>query len=586
MQVSGLPITSTAPAPPSYVYSSRVRPQGESWRYADFPTLGRKKSAFLSTKGVYDGEVNLRTLQRCGFGQYTYEHATYQYRGDWLDGKKHGEGCMGHGMRRYPDGSAYRGEFLKGERDGAGEARDADGTIYTGAWKLNRRSGYGSRYTGSFVRSLYEGFGRFESSETKVSVSPNISKLQPDEIMKTKRDAKQKDGGGKEDGEAGGLLPTDGDVLWVYEGAFKEGKREGGGRLVDRVTGLELWTMWKEGSPAAGVASSFGVDVPEQPVVETKGNAKGKKGDPAHLRKIPPSLLPLCCSPSPHRAGRERPEKNEGTEGTASTDLQTLPHKPGVCHKGPTPGETGRLVRFRLLVVQPGEGGSEEVVPWGDPQVEIPRWEVCARLRDSQLHFGIPSEPPEAAAPPAPEESTPAESGENGQNPAEGQSDKAQTTETNKDEDPLKTKRQTQVLEVADSEEGTFVSDTLAVARRISEFPLKRGESRVPAEALTLPPELPPGDCVLEISDLSGALITNLLESRPAPPPDTQEGTDGAQEGGEAEGQKTSENTPAEGSAEKEERQEKINDGKDLSRGLADNVFVPLAPIRIHLIVI
>ena len=50
----------------------------------------------------------------------------------------------GNGLRVYPDGSFYVGEFKKGKRDGHGQQWYVDGAFYDGGYKNDLRHGLGN----------------------------------------------------------------------------------------------------------------------------------------------------------------------------------------------------------------------------------------------------------------------------------------------------------------------------------------------------------------------------------------------------------------------------------------------------------
>jgi len=86
------------------------------------------------------------------------------YRGQWLEGKRHGQGELYE-----PDGSAYKGYWKNDLKHGKGKYIWSDGRVYTGDWKDDRMWGKGTlvwadggRYTGDFVNGVKEGYGEYE----------------------------------------------------------------------------------------------------------------------------------------------------------------------------------------------------------------------------------------------------------------------------------------------------------------------------------------------------------------------------------------------------------------------------------------
>ena len=84
-------------------------------------------------------------------GTQTFENGDI-YTGDFLNGKKHGNGLLktptkrsydgaweddlphGYGTNTFPNGKKYRGEFRKGKPFGDGQWTYSDGRTYTGKW--------------------------------------------------------------------------------------------------------------------------------------------------------------------------------------------------------------------------------------------------------------------------------------------------------------------------------------------------------------------------------------------------------------------------------------------------------------------
>eukprot|EP00440_Ansanella_granifera_P017550 gb/GFBE01019064.1/.p1 GENE.gb/GFBE01019064.1/~~gb/GFBE01019064.1/.p1 ORF type:complete len:134 (+),score=13.99 gb/GFBE01019064.1/:1-402(+) len=58
------------------------------------------------------------------------------YVGEWLEDKRHGQGCC-----QYSDGSHFKGAWRCGKRDGQGCCVYADGSCYDGPWKSGVCSG-------------------------------------------------------------------------------------------------------------------------------------------------------------------------------------------------------------------------------------------------------------------------------------------------------------------------------------------------------------------------------------------------------------------------------------------------------------
>ena len=54
----------------------------------------------------------------------------------WVDGKRHGDGVY-----RWPDGSAYVGQYEADQRQGTGSMMDMDGSSYKGQWCMDKKHG-------------------------------------------------------------------------------------------------------------------------------------------------------------------------------------------------------------------------------------------------------------------------------------------------------------------------------------------------------------------------------------------------------------------------------------------------------------
>tara|TARA_B100000925_G_C21681716_1_gene334346 strand:- start:19 stop:345 length:327 start_codon:yes stop_codon:yes gene_type:complete len=72
----------------------------------------------------------------------------------------------GYGEYQYATGAVYRGEWLNGKRNGEGITTSSNGEIYEGEYKNDRRSGYGvysfpsgERYSGNWRDGRRHGFG-------------------------------------------------------------------------------------------------------------------------------------------------------------------------------------------------------------------------------------------------------------------------------------------------------------------------------------------------------------------------------------------------------------------------------------------
>ena len=123
------------------------------------------------------GDLDPVTKLRHGQGVYTYENSYFQYKGEYDNGQKHGNGVL-----LMKDGSRYEGEFVDGEITGRGERTYPDGSLYNGAFKLGEKHGYGEVtyvrtgewYKGEWNLNIRQGQGTLFSKDKNtytVSVS-------------------------------------------------------------------------------------------------------------------------------------------------------------------------------------------------------------------------------------------------------------------------------------------------------------------------------------------------------------------------------------------------------------------------------
>lgn len=125
-----------------------------------------------------------------GYGVQIYKGGSAKYEGQYLNGKREGEGVFwiidgkkmrksyiglwksdqrhGKGTAFYPGGECYQGQWENNKRHGEGQMRFKDGSSYSGNWYGNERSGYGhlqkangDTYEGYWVRGKREGQGSY-----------------------------------------------------------------------------------------------------------------------------------------------------------------------------------------------------------------------------------------------------------------------------------------------------------------------------------------------------------------------------------------------------------------------------------------
>lgn len=124
-------------------------------------------------------------------GVHKVQRGKLLYEGEWLDGKRHGEGMLsieksnknyekrydgewkvnykwGQGNGYYADGGYYEGEWQCSKRHGYGTMWYSDGTFYSGDWRNGKRWGEGiyvfrngNRYEGDWENDKKHGLGIF-----------------------------------------------------------------------------------------------------------------------------------------------------------------------------------------------------------------------------------------------------------------------------------------------------------------------------------------------------------------------------------------------------------------------------------------
>eukprot|EP01034_Spumella_vulgaris_P039484 gene39484-48792_t len=129
-------------------------------------------------------------MKRDGYGSMSYATSGDKYSGEWSNGLRVGQGTMdyktgdrytgewkqdqysGNGIYTYKKGDRYEGEWLANKKHGFGQIRTAaNGEEYVGSWKNDFQEGEGTlsfvnkigaltqRYSGSWMRGKYHGFG-------------------------------------------------------------------------------------------------------------------------------------------------------------------------------------------------------------------------------------------------------------------------------------------------------------------------------------------------------------------------------------------------------------------------------------------
>ena len=84
---------------------------------------------------VKRNEKNQPTHLRHGYGKYTYNKSSREYKGQWWNDQKHGRG----NEQRHDGMACFIGEFRKGLKHGRGIVKYKDGNIDKGIWKYDQK---------------------------------------------------------------------------------------------------------------------------------------------------------------------------------------------------------------------------------------------------------------------------------------------------------------------------------------------------------------------------------------------------------------------------------------------------------------
>lgn len=148
-------------------------------------SIKNKKNFYTAAFAI---SISLSSLALAATQVITYSDGS-QYKGEVIDGKRHGEGFIqwvngdtyegqwlndmphGQGKKTYIDGSVYEGEFFQGLQQGKGVFIYPDGTTYSGDWKSDAPNGLGTfefqqagTYNGAVMMGLPHGQGSFTYS--------------------------------------------------------------------------------------------------------------------------------------------------------------------------------------------------------------------------------------------------------------------------------------------------------------------------------------------------------------------------------------------------------------------------------------
>eukprot|EP00163_Fabomonas_tropica_P016507 TRINITY_DN2958_c0_g4_i2.p1 TRINITY_DN2958_c0_g4~~TRINITY_DN2958_c0_g4_i2.p1 ORF type:complete len:1314 (-),score=237.49 TRINITY_DN2958_c0_g4_i2:263-4204(-) len=183
--------------------------------------------------GVYNGDYLLG--QRMGAGTHIYavnrgqvdDDASFsmveKWVGEWRDDKPHR-----HGTYYYANGDKYIGEMKAGQRHGSGKLRSVDGSVYDGRWRDDQRDGPGT---------LKNADGSHYTGEWKGGMKDGIG-------LMIYSDGKQYSGRWRADKFHGhGIVSSMGRL--VYDGEWQDGHKHGSGKIIYK-DNSQYEGMWKD----------------------------------------------------------------------------------------------------------------------------------------------------------------------------------------------------------------------------------------------------------------------------------------------------------------------------------------------------
>lgn len=163
-----------------------------------------------------------------GYGIMTFANRD-KYDGDWMNGLMDGQGkYYFYDNEKKTYNASYKGQFVKGCREGVGRMEYNNRDVYEGQWQNNFRTGNGVCWYAN--GDCYHGLWRFD---------------------KKLRGVFHKENGEKYDGEfVDGRIEGYGKYYWLdgkwYEGTFKDGKLHNGivispdGKISEYVNGIQM----------------------------------------------------------------------------------------------------------------------------------------------------------------------------------------------------------------------------------------------------------------------------------------------------------------------------------------------------------
>ena len=128
-----------------------------------------KRMTILEDGTRYEGEWDIDSKQRCGFGIYVWTDGSI-YEGMIENGKAHGQGRLIHA-----DGDVYEGEWDDDKACGKGLYTHKDGASYEGKWMDDKQHGDGietwpdgAKYEGPYQHGMKHGEGVFYWSDKSI----------------------------------------------------------------------------------------------------------------------------------------------------------------------------------------------------------------------------------------------------------------------------------------------------------------------------------------------------------------------------------------------------------------------------------
>ncbi|KAE9064301.1 hypothetical protein PF005_g29414, partial [Phytophthora fragariae] len=235
---------------------------GESYTGQWYANHFHGRGVYVNSEGdVYDGEW--RDGIRHGAGKLTIVNpvktrpgemgGVVRYVGEWADGKFHGgnggKDCVTGRVLPFPKPQEplvkYSGACRRGRPWGKGTCKFANGAVYSGDWIDGLREGRGicvnpdgAMLEGEWQHSVFVKAVRFPSRFVDVSLSSNTppsSPRRPSIAAKSEGETEHPMFGFHRH-----VYPS-GDV---YEGEFKEGRRDGFGIFTERSTGITYEGQW------------------------------------------------------------------------------------------------------------------------------------------------------------------------------------------------------------------------------------------------------------------------------------------------------------------------------------------------------